>query len=189
VKNSFLITLLLVLFSFNSFGQQNGELKIKPQDSLTTKKIHIDPLSPAKAAFYSAVLPGLGQVFNKQYWKVPVIYAGLGAGVAIYSYNHKEYNRFRDAYKRRILGLPDTDVKFINFTDTHLIEAQRFHKKNRDLALLGTALFYILNIVEANVSAHLAQFNVNEDLTLNPSFYQDEFSYKPKVGLTLNYTF
>jgi len=189
VKNSFLITLLLVLFSFNSFGQQNGELKIKPQDSLATKKIHIDPLSPAKAAFYSAVLPGLGQVFNKQYWKVPVIYAGLGAGVAIYSYQNKQYNRYRDAYKRRILGFTDDEYLAKGRTDQFLIDAQRYHKKQRDLALLGTALFYILNIVEANVSAHLAQFNVNEDLTLNPSFYQDEFSYKPKVGLTLNYTF
>jgi len=187
VKNSFLITFLLVLFSANLFGQQNGALKIKPKDSLATKKIHIDPLSPAKAAFYSAVLPGLGQVFNKQYWKVPVIYAGLGAGITIYSWQNKQYNRYRDAYKRRTLGF--TDDEFPTLTDATIIDAQRFHKKNRDLALLGTALFYILNIVEANVSAHLAQFNVNEDLTLNPSFYQDEFSYQPKVGLTLNYKF
>ena len=187
MKNSFLITILLVLFSINLFGQQNGALKIKPQDSLATKKIHIDPLSPAKAAFYSAVLPGLGQAFNKQYWKIPVIYAGLGAGVTIYSWQHKQYNRYRDAYKRRILGF--TDDEFPDLTDATIIDAQRYHKKNRDLALLGTALFYILNIVEANVSAHLAQFNVNEDLTLNPIFYQDEFSYKPKVGLTLNYKF
>jgi hypothetical protein len=187
VKNSFLIKLLLVLISVNSFGQQNGEIKIKAQDSITIKKIHIDPLSPAKAAFYSAVLPGLGQAFNKQYWKIPVIYAGLGAGVTIYSWQHKQYNRYRDAYKRRVLGF--TDDEFQTLTDATIIDAQRYHKKNRDLALLGTALFYILNIVEANVSAHLAQFNVSEDLTFNPSFYQDEFSYKPKVGLTLNYTF
>ena len=187
MKNSFLITLLLVLFSVSLFGQQNGELKIKSQDSIATKKLHIDPLTPAKAAFYTAVLPGLGQAFNKQYWKIPVIYAGLGAGITIYSWQNTQYNRYRDAYKRRTLGF--TDDKFPTLTDATIIDAQRYHKKNRDLALLGTALFYILNIVEANVSAHLAQFNVNEDLTLNPSFYQDEFSYKPKLGLTLNYKF
>ncbi|NQY28204.1 MAG: hypothetical protein HRT69_01905 [Flavobacteriaceae bacterium] len=187
MKNSFLITLLLVLFSVSLFGQQNGELKIKSQDSIATKKLHIDPLSPAKAAFYSAVLPGLGQAFNKQYWKIPVIYAGLGAGITIYSWQNTQYNRYRDAYKRRILGF--TDDEFPTLTDATIIDAQRYHKKNRDLTLLVTALFYILNIVEANVSAHLAQFNVSEDLTFNPSFYQDEFSYKPKVGLTLNYKF
>ncbi len=189
MKNSFLITLLLVLFSVSAFGQ-NGKLKIKPQDSIITKKIHIDQLSPAKAAFYSAVLPGLGQAFNKQYWKIPVIYAGLGVGVSIYSYQNREYNRYRDAYKRRILGFTDDEFQGDKkLSDATIIDAQRYHKKNRDLALLGTALFYILNIVEANVSAHLAQFNVNEDLTLNPRFYQDEFSYKPKVGLTINYKF
>jgi len=164
-----------------------GERKINTKDSIAIKKISIDPLSPAKAAFYSAVLPGLGQAFNKQYWKIPVIYAGLGTGITIYSWQHKQYNRYRDAYKRRVLGF--TDDEFPALTDDTILDAQKYHKKNRDLALLGTVLFYILNIVEANVSAHLAQFNVSEDLTLNPSIYQDEFSYQPKVGLTLNYKF
>ena len=91
-----------MFFSVNLFGQQNGKLKIKSQDSIATKKVHIDPLSPAKAAFYSAVLPGLGQAFNKQYWKIPVIYAGLGAGITIYSWQNKQYNRYRDAYKSSV---------------------------------------------------------------------------------------
>tara|TARA_B110001450_G_scaffold108338_1_gene102491 strand:- start:8462 stop:9025 length:564 start_codon:yes stop_codon:yes gene_type:complete len=187
VKNNFLITLFLTVISFSLFGQKNKALKIKSKDSISIKTYEIDPLSPAKAAFYSAVLPGLGQGFNKQYWKIPVIYAGLGTGISIYSWQNKQYNRYRDAYKRRTLGF--TDDEFTETSDESIIRAQQYHKKNRDLALLSTVLFYILNIVEANVSAHLAQFNVNKNLTLNPNIYQDEFSFQPKVGVTLNYQF
>jgi len=189
VKNSFFIIILLTLFALNSYAQQSGETKITVRDSISTSRITIDPLSPAKAAFYSAVLPGLGQLHNKQYWKIPVIYASMGAGIYFYSWQNKQYNRYRDAYKRRLAGFTDDEFFDRGITDATLIDAQRFHKKNKDLAILATALVYILNIVEANVSAHLAQFNVNENLTFNPSFYQDEFTYKPKLGVTLNYQF
>jgi len=189
VKNSFLIAFLIVLFTLDSFAQQSGELKVNAKDSISTKSITIDPLSPAKAAFYSAVLPGLGQLHNKQYWKIPVIYAGVGATIYMYSWENKQHHRYRDAYKRRLAGFTDDEFYADGTTNATLIEAQRYHKKNKDLYVLGTALIYILNIVDANVSAHLAQFNVNENLTFNPSFYQDEFTYKPKLGVTLNYQF
>ena len=187
MKNNFIITFFFVVISFSLFGQKDNALIIKSKDSISTKAYSIDPLSPAKAAFYSAVLPGLGQAHNKQYWKIPVIYAGLGTGISIYSWQNKQYNRYRDAYKRRVLGF--TDDEFPETSDESIIRAQQYHKKNRDLALLSTVLFYILNIVEANVSAHLAQFNVNKNLSLNPNIYQDEFTFQPKVGITFNYHF
>lgn len=189
MKNRFLITVCISLFTIISYAQQNGEMNIEVKDSINTKQIGIDPLSPAKAAFYSAVLPGLGQLHNKHYWKIPVIYTGMGAGMYYYSSQNKEYNRYRDAFKRRLAGFTDDEFYAEGTTDATLIEAQRFHKKNKDLAILITAFVYILNIVEANVSAHLAQFNVNENLTFNTNFYQDEFTYKPKLGVTLNYQF
>jgi hypothetical protein len=187
VKNNFLITLFLTVMSFSLFGQNDNTLIIKTKDSIATKTYSIDPLSPAKAAFYSAILPGLGQAHNKQYWKIPIIYAGLGTGVSIYSWQNKQYENYRDAYKRRVLGF--TDDEFPESSDESIIRAQRYHKKNRDLALLSTILFYILNIVEANVSAHLAQFNVNKNLSLNTNIYQDPYSFQPKLGLTFNYNF
>ena len=187
MKNNLFLLLFLTITSVNLFGQKDNSLKIESKDSIATKPYSIDPLSPAKAAFYSAVLPGLGQGFNKQYWKIPVIYAGLATGISFYSYENNQYKKHRDAYKRRILGF--TDDEFPEYSDESLIRAQEYHKKNRDLALLSSVLWYILNIVEANVSAHLKQFNVNKDLTLNPNIYQDEISFKPKLGLTLNYQF
>ncbi|MGB1451693.1 MAG: DUF5683 domain-containing protein, partial [Marinirhabdus sp.] len=58
-----------------------------------------DPTAPSRAAFYSAVLPGLGQYYNKSYWKIPIAYAGMGTGVFFYIRNNRDYNHFRDAYK------------------------------------------------------------------------------------------
>lgn len=193
-NNLFILLLFGSLFTLNSFAQKTGEIVLTQKDSVAVKKINIDPLSPARAAFYSAVLPGLGQVHNKQYWKVPIVYAGMGAGIYFYVRNNKQYKRYRDIYKRRLAGF--TDDEFTNQTtgeqilsDASLIDAQRFYSKNKDLSLLVTAAFYILNVVDANVSAHLAQFNVNENLTIRPDFYQNEIDYKPNLGLTLNYQF
>lgn len=194
MKNKLFILGLIGLFSLNTFAQQAGEIKLTAQDSTKIKPITIDPLSPARAAFYSAVLPGLGQIHNKQYWKVPIVYAGMGAGIYFYARNNKQYKRYRNIYKRRLAGF--TDDEFTNQTtgeqtlsNASLIDAQKFHSKNKDLSLLVTGIFYILNIVDANVSAHLAQFNVNENLSLRPDFYQNEIDYKPNLGITLNYQF
>ena len=66
---------------------------------------------------------------------------------------------------------------------------QKFHQKNRDLSALITAAIYILNIVDANVDAHLMQFNVNDKLSFRPEIYTDEITYQQNLGLTLNFHF
>ena len=73
----------------------------------TVQSNDIDPLTPAKAAFYSAILPGLGQAYNKKYWKIPLVYAGIGTSLYFYIDNNRKYNQYRDAYKRRLEGYTD----------------------------------------------------------------------------------
>ena len=141
-----------------------------------------------RAAFYSAVLPGLGHIYLKQYWKVPVIYAGLGAGMYFYLDNQKEYNRYRDAYKRRLAGFED-DEFFGSITDDGLREAQKTLRRNKELSLLITVGIYILNIVWANVDAHLLQFNVDDNLSFKPHYKLNEFDNTGDLGLTLNFKF
>ncbi len=153
----------------------------------TTKMREIDPLTPSKAAFYSAVLPGLGQAYNKKYWKIPIVYGALGTSMYFYLDNNKKYHNYRDAYKRRLAGFNDDQYQYLD--DSRLIQAQRFYQRNRDLSLMVTLGFYILNIVDANVDAHLIQFNVNEKLSVAPDVYQNDFTAKPNLGLTLNYRF
>lgn len=188
---------ILLIFFFLSTLQLFAQ-----QDSLTIPAREVieepahkpyDPLSPARAAFYSAVLPGLGQAYNGKYWKVPVVYAALGVGVFFYLENDRQYDRYRDAYKSRLAG--NMNDEFMNENGTAivstngLIEAQRFYQRNKEISVLVCAGLYALNIIDANVDAHLQQFNVSEDLSLKPSMDFDRFSGKAGYGLTLNYNF
>ena len=72
-------------------------------------KLINDPLTPSKAAFYSSVIPGLGQVYTRRYWMIPIIYGGLGASAYYYNYNNKEMKKYRTAYKRRLAGYFDDE--------------------------------------------------------------------------------
>ncbi|MDO6598129.1 DUF5683 domain-containing protein [Oceanihabitans sp. 2_MG-2023] len=202
MKNKLFIFLFLsICFSLSALAQEKepkeevtketkkqlAEEGIVIDGEISTRE-PIDPLTPARAAFYSAVLPGLGHIHLKQYWKVPVIYAGLGAGMYFYLDNQKEYNRYRDAYKRRLAGFTD-DEFYDTITDDGLEEAQSTLRRNKELSLLITAGIYILNIVWANVDAHLLQFNVDENLTFMPHYKINEFDNTGDLGLTLNFKF
>ena len=159
------------------------------QDSVVINKKAFNPLSPSKAAFYSAVLPGLGQAYNKKFWKIPIVYAALGTGIYFYITNNNEYNDVRDAYKRRLAGFQDD--RFLNTlpNNEQLLEAQKTLRRNKELSLLITFGIYALNIIDANVDAHLMQFNVNDDLSFKPHYQIEEFDNKGRFGLTLNYQF
>ena len=181
----FHIILLFFLFGNQFAFSQKIEAVIKKSDTLVVKEI--DPLRPTKASFYSALLPGLGQAYNKKYWKLPIVYGAIGTSLYFYINNNKKYNNYRDAYKRRLQGFNDDEYQYLD--DSRLIQAQRFYQRNRDLSLLVTVAFYVLNIVDANIDAHLAQFNVNDKLSFQPEVYPNEINYKLNMGISLNYKF
>jgi hypothetical protein len=167
---------------------EESVLKIKDTVN-TVQKRQIDPLSPSKAAFYSAILPGLGQAYNGKYWKIPIVYAAMGTGIYFYITNNRNYNRYRRAYKRRLAGFTDDEFQFVVTDNDALIDAQEFYQRNRDLSLLLTVVAYVLNIVDANVDAHLLQFNVSDDLSLRPHIDQNDVDFSRNLGLTLNFKF
>ncbi|WP_336718788.1 DUF5683 domain-containing protein [Chryseobacterium mucoviscidosis] len=148
-------------------------------------------LNPTKAGLYSAVLPGLGQVYNKKYWKVPIVLGAVGAGVGIAVWNDNQYKKYREYYIAKLNGTPN------EFVDTHpwldkvaLGNAQDRSKRQRDYAIAITGLIYILNIVDAVVDAHLYEARHDPDLTLNPAMIQDQYGIAPpKTGLSLSYRF
>tara|TARA_R110001583_G_scaffold114876_6_gene265398 strand:- start:9674 stop:10252 length:579 start_codon:yes stop_codon:yes gene_type:complete len=189
-KSLYIFFLLTTLTIFNSFSQENAVLKIK--DTLFGNSSNYDPLSPSKAAFYSAILPGLGQAYNKKYWKIPFVYAALGSGVYLYSSNNSNYNRARTAYKLRINEKPDEfdglDGNIFLSKDA-LIRAQKSYRKDRDLSLLVTAGLYILQIIEASANAHLLQYNVDNSLTFNPKLIKNTVNNKTIVGAQINFNF
>ena len=166
------------------YSQKKGnDLTIKA-DTIAVK---INPLAPAKAAFYSAIVPGLGQAYNKKYWKIPLVYGALGTTIYFFITNNKKYNTFRDVYKRRLEGFTDDEYRYLD--DSRLIQAQKFYQNNRDLSALLTAAFYVLNIVDANVDAHLMQFNVNDKLTIAPDLYRNDATVRQNVGVVVTYNF
>ncbi|GGB75856.1 hypothetical protein GCM10007424_14770 [Flavobacterium suaedae] len=200
-KRLFIYTAFLAFSSASLFAQnQDADDDLKTTNAVTTDSIVasssyvIDPLAPSKAAFYSAIVPGLGQVYNKSYWKVPIVYGSMGLSMYYYSFNNTEYHRYRDAYRDRLAGRPVTG-ELAELSNDRLISGQRFHQRNRDLSLLITVGLYILNIVEANVDAHLAQFNVNENLSFHPTIEQTGmyntglYNTGFQVGMTMSYKF
>jgi hypothetical protein len=182
-KLCYIVIFFLTFGNQTIFAQQIADA-VKATDTLKLKGI--DPLRPTKAAFYSAIIPGLGQAYNKKYWKIPFVYGAIGASLYFYITNNTKYHNYRDAYKLRLLGLPNA---YSYLDDSRLIAAQRFYQRNRDLSLLVCVGFYILNIVDANVDAHLMQFNVNDKLSFKPEVYPNEINYNLNLGLTFNYKF
>ena len=161
------------------------------QDSIQTKREPINVLGPSKAAFYSAILPGLGQAYNKKYWKIPIVFAAIGIPTYLFIQNDKDLDLYRDAYKRRLAGFTqgsEGDL-FPNVSNDGLIRAQQQLRRNKELALLVTVGMYVLNIIDANVDAHLLQFNVDEDLSLRPHFKYNQMENNTNLGVTLNFKF
>jgi hypothetical protein len=175
VRN-FTICFLAILFfatGFSAFGQE------APNDSTVNKepeKIH----SPRKATIYSAVLPGLGQIYNRKYWKVPIVYGGFAALGYFINFNNEEYVKYRQAYSDIIDDDPNTisytrltvnpgflePDKISQFTE-RLRSAKDYWRRNRDLVVIGTVVFYAVNIIDASVDAHFFNFDISDDLTFN----------------------
>ncbi len=181
---------LSVLISFSISAQKDStqvdDLKIKGKIKLNSN--YFNPLSPSKAAFYSAIFPGGGQIYNKKYWKAPIVWGAMGTSIYLYLDNNKEYDRYRSAFKLREAGLQDEFADIVSRNG--LISAQKTLKSNRDLAMLTTVVFYVLQIVEASVNAHLLQFNTNDNLSFTPVMIQSPKTYGiPKFGLTFKYSF
>lgn len=128
-----------------------------------------------RATLYSAILPGAGQVYNKKYWKVPIIYAALGLSAYAFFYNKTWYNNCQYALVVTVNQTTDPDslkavnsqlVPFVTSGDQNgLITYRDNFRKNQDYSVLFFLLFYGLNIVDATVDAHLKDFNVTSDLS------------------------
>jgi len=207
VGNKTLLLFLLLFYGFVYAQQDSIPPKKSDADSLQQSlegkgvrfdevvKRKINPLAPSRAAFYSALVPGLGQAYNKRYWKVPLVYAALGTGVYAYTFNNGQYNRYRDAFKSRQAGFTTDefygpgDTPFVS--DSALEDAQERFQEDGDLSLLITIVLYALNIIDANVDAHLKQYNVNEELTIdfNPFLERDPFMQNPYYGMAFQIKF
>lgn len=192
-----IIFVFLIGFISINLSAQNDSIKPKKIKRIArfqkNAKGVYNPLAPSKAAFYSAIFPGMGQAYNKKYWKVPIAWSMVAIPIYYYQLNNNEYKRFRRAFRARSNGFQDeftNDLGESSVSVETLQRAQEQLRENRDLSLLTTVILYVLQIVEASVNAHLLQFNTDDNLTLRPTFINNPVQIEtPKVGLTLKYNF
>ncbi len=157
-----------------------------------------DSHSPKTASIMSAIVPGLGQVYNKKYWKPPIIYAGFAALIYATDFNNKNYSDYKEAYSLRMDEDPETIDKYdvqleneeIKYSEESLLKLKDFYRRNRDLTLIFIGGAYLINILDAAVDAHFYSFNVNDDLSfkLRPHIIYHCVHERPlpSLGLTIN---
>lgn len=146
-----------------------------------------DKKNITKAVVLSAACPGLGQLYNKKYWKIPLIYTALSGTIYYYINHNNKYKEYQSAYISRINENTISNEPFPEYSNNNLITLKDYHRNSRDLAGLITILVYLLNIVDASVDAHLTNYNVNNNLSLSLD-YDNGYTAIKLLNLTLKYT-
>ena len=135
-----------------------------------------------KATIMSAIIPGLGQAYNRKWWKVPIVYAGLGGFGYLFYTNQQQFS----FYGKNLRAENDNDANTINetgYSSDQLLVLKNDFRKYRDLGVIGCSIIYLFNIIDANVDAHLKTFDVSDDLSLQIKPYSNVYCFNNSVGI------
>lgn len=188
------IKLFLLIFCTTLVAQDNKSMR----DSLW-----MATHSAQRATLYSAVLPGLGQIYNRDYWKVPIVYAGFAAIVYFTIDNTNTYFDYRDGYYnllnetgnesyKQLAAYPPEALGYSKQAILDIFERNRDRfRRYREMNILTFIGFYLLNVIEANISAHFLHFDVSEELAfdVNPSLQKGIYTGAGTAGITLSLKF
>ena len=182
------IVLLGATFSSPVSAQESSDTSATEADTI------IRSHSPKKATIFSAVLPGLGQVYNKKVWKVPIIYAGFGALGYFISFNNRYYQKFKSAYQMRLNNDPNFNnvyPEYAYLTDQSIELAMNTYRRWRDLNAMGFIALYVLQVIDANVDANFFYYDIGKDITLKvrPGIVGNDKLLGYAVGLKINLHF
>ncbi len=182
------IVLLGATFSSPVSAQESSDTSATEADTI------IRSHSPKKATIFSAVLPGLGQVYNKKVWKVPIIYAGFGALGYFISFNNRYYQKFKSAYQMRLNNDPNFNnvyPEYAYLTDQSIELAMNTYRRWRDLNAMGFIALYVLQVIDANVDANFFYYDIGKDITLKvrPGIVGNDNLLGYAVGLKINLHF
>jgi hypothetical protein len=173
MQKFFSIFLLIVLnFSTGEIIAQDKKDSTPPTTPATTDTGNLakKKFDPRKATLRSAMIPGWGQIYNKKYWKLPLVYGALGTTAGVFFYNVKNYKLLRLAYIYKTDTDSSNDLlidpKFKNLSAGALRSYRNSFRQNVDYSVLFFLVFWGLNVVDATVDGHLKQFDVNENLSL-----------------------
>ena len=147
--------------------------------------------SPTAAMLLSACVPGLGQVYNKKYWKPPILYAAIGTTIYFFQYNNQLYKEYKQAYINKTDLDATTVDNYKTYNPDQLRELEDYYHRYRDLNLILTGLVYTINVIDAYVDAHLKTFDISDNLSMHiyPSLTLCTVQKKTAMGLTLSFKF
>jgi hypothetical protein len=183
----FTLTLLLILV-LNAWSQDSTKAITK--DSTLVIRKHI----PSKATKRSALIPGWGQAYNKQYWKIPLVYGVIALPAATYIYNNDMYKKTKFAYEAKfkeaagdLSDVAKIDPVLKNLSTSSLQSYRNIFRKDRDYSIMWMIVTWGINVIDATVSGHLKEFDINNDLSfkIQPT-YQPQFK---QAGLALQFHF
>jgi hypothetical protein len=179
---------LLLILGLNAWSQDSTQ-SIKKDSTLIIRK-HI----PSKATKRSALIPGWGQAYNKQYWKIPLVYGVIAIPAATYIYNNDMYKKTKFAYEAKFKeaagdasDVAKIDPLLKNLSASSLQSYRNIFRKDRDYSIMWFIVTWGVNVIDATVSGHLKEFDINNDLSfkIQPT-YQPQFK---QAGLALQFHF
>ncbi|MDP4266755.1 MAG: DUF5683 domain-containing protein, partial [Bacteroidota bacterium] len=189
----FIITIIGISITFlspNIAFSQNSHVNINKDTITTSKQIDTTLLnrhSPTKATIMSAIVPGLGQAYNKKYWKIPVIYTGFAILGYFISTNHNQYSHYKTLYYNAMDTVKDINKYTVTQDITNLITLKNYYRRNFELSCIVTGVLYMLNILDAAVDANLYDFDVSDNLALNIKPINNIYPNNTYLGLSLTF--
>jgi hypothetical protein len=172
-----------------------GNLEVKAQQTSISKNSSqsVKPVpgperSAKKASIYAALFPGLGQIYNRKYWKLPIVYGGYAGLIYVLGWNNNNYQDFFQGYRiiaqySSAANMKPDERKFLDnliknpsisldnpstftYISTQLKGGKDFYRRNRDLTIIGIAALHVLSIIDASVDANLFDFDISDDLSM-----------------------
>lgn len=184
--------LITAVITCNQAIAQQDSTKKKKNTNLFSRPDPSKEYNPRIAMYRSAILPGWGQVTNRKYWKVPVVYAALGTTTYIFFRNVKQYREARDAYINATDQNPANDFDIpqpyysVKDQPERIKSFRNQVRQNVDYSVLFFILFWGLNVVDATVDAHLKTFDVSDDLSLQVRPGYSQLAQTNGISLVLN---
>ena len=183
----FLLLIGVSFFFIATLSAQVADSAAAKNTTVDTVKKQAKIFNPRTATIHSAILPGWGQINNKKYWKVPLVWGALGVTGGIYLYNVKYYKDLKQAYIYRINGQDSlVNPDFRNLSTESIRSYRNSFRQNVDYSVLFFLLFWGLNVVDATVDAHLKAFNVDDNLSLQIKAGYSPLANTAGLSLVLN---
>ena len=206
----FLTGIILFLICFNLEAQEFNVPKDSLKISVSRQK---KVLSPKKASIYAALFPGLGQVYNGKYWKLPIVYGGYAGLVYVLGWNNNQYNDFFDGYRtiskyETVQQMSKADKDYLNnlfrypslnlnnypsqfsTLKTQLKGGKDYYRRSRDLSIIFIAALHVLSIIDASVDANLFDFDINDNLSMHVDQMPMNYGNGPHViGVNVAFNF